>query len=117
MLDKNNRNTIINLRFMEILLVILTFILLGIWYDAGLSFVLFGLCYGIGVIGYTLFNRYFNKVIEISIMFIFGAFGFAIFRTDNIKKIVNLFSSITGVWGASKFLELTPLGVFTYSID
>jgi len=85
----------------EIIPILFTFTLLGLWHGAAFTFIIFGFFHGTGLVICNLYSKTFNiklpPIFSWFITFIFVVVGFVVFRSSNLTTLKNFILSFLNI--------------------
>ena len=96
--------------------LLIVFIVTGLWHGAALTFVIWGLYYGILLVLEKIFFKKFDfdkyKIISIFITFFFILIGWVIFRSDSIEDSFYFLNIMFSLQSISFISSISALGVY-----
>ena len=98
-----------NLNLMKsMMLIIIVFLIAGIWHGPTWCFLIFGLCHGIGLVINHLYRKYkffeLNSFLSCLITFNFVNFSFIFFRSQNLTEALSILNNLVDY---NRVFELT----------
>ena len=90
------------------MLIIIVFLIAGIWHGPTWCFLIFGLCHGIGLVINHLYRKYkffeLNSFLSCLITFNFVNFSFIFFRSQNLTEALSILNNLVDY---NRVFELT----------